>query len=109
MFDPSTERYGFQEDDDEEGSGGFVAALLQEAMTDTDREETSFKISEPIEVEKAEDHTIGHTFDLNDPSDNERSDGEDEVRPDSVQTSRKRVAGTEEAGTTDEDCKEGSS
>ena len=84
VFDPSTERYGFQEDE-EEGSGGFWAALLQDPMDKPD-EDKSFKIQEPLD-EPTQSYAVGHT--LNHLSGEERSDADDEIRPDtSIQASR---------------------
>ena len=70
VFDPSTECYGFQEneEDEEEGSGGFMAALLRDAMEEGGElgEEASLKIQDPFDsfTEVTESH-IGHTYDLN--------------------------------------------
>ena len=103
VFDPSTERYGFQEDEEEgEGSGGFLAALLQDAMDDKPDEDKSFKIQEPMD-EPTQSYEVGHTLDLNDPSDEERSDAEDEIRPNtSVQASRGGAEGGVVGGEDDE-------
>ncbi len=53
VFDPSTECYGFQEneEDEEEGSGGFMAALMRDAMEEGGEvgEEGSFKIQDPLD------------------------------------------------------------
>ena len=108
VFDPSTERYGFQEDEEEgDGSGGFWAALLQDAMDDKPDEDKpdedkSFKIQEPID-EPTQSYVVGHTLDLNDLSDEERSNAEDEIRPDtSVQASRGGAEGGVVGGEDDE-------
>ena len=104
VFDPRSQRYGFQEDEEEgEDSGGFTAALLQEAMED---QEGSFKIQEPADEEQTENQVIGHTLDLNEPSDDEKSDRDDEVRPDeSVRDSRGGGATGEADQSADDDCK----